>query len=104
VSRFHSLARVVVAVLLLFAAMDLAFPAGCGDAPVAPSLDLLLCQDTGQSASDHPGDDCFCCSRTVRTTTVVTVSPSVQEVPVPVSVMPEPQSLAVRRLYHPPIA
>ena len=102
-SRFHSLARAVVAALLLFAAADLVFPAGCGDAPVAPNAGVV-CQGSEPAGPSHPGDDCFCCSRTVRTTTIVTVLPAVQEVPVPVIVQLEPQSLAVRRLYHPPIA
>jgi hypothetical protein len=92
----------MVVVLLLFAATDLSFPGGCGDTPKSVHAGTALSAD-GESPAGHQGDDCFCCSRTVRTTAVVTVITSVHEMPAPVAVLPEPRSIIASRLYHPPI-
>jgi hypothetical protein len=91
-------------VLLLFAATDLSFPGSCGDMPVAPHTDLTVCGGSDRPAPGHAGDDCFCCSRTVRTTAVVAFLPFVENAPAPIADLPEPRPAAVRRLDHPPIA
>ena len=103
VPPFQSVTRIMALVLLVFAAADLSFPAGCGDAPQTPHSGMALTSG-GSTTDSGPGDDCFCCSRTVRTTAIATVLTSVQEVPAPVVVWPAPQSVDVSRLYHPPIA
>lgn len=104
VTRFHNLTRGVVVVLLLFAATDLSFPAGCDDAHAMTPVGPAWCAGSDASEPGHGGDDCFCCSRTVRTASVATLLPYVEDAPAPIAASPGPRPAAVRRLYHPPIA
>ena len=63
---FRSLARYLSLLLLLVAAMDLSYPAGCADALAVPPSTARLCAGDHAPDAGHDGDDCFCCSRTVR--------------------------------------
>jgi hypothetical protein len=53
-------------VLLLVAAADLAYPAGCADGPLVGPLAATICAGDHTADAGHDGEDCFCCSRTIR--------------------------------------
>lgn len=100
--RFRSLTRVLVWMLLLLAAGDLLIEGACKDGANLTVTASTLRSDDGDEAG-HTGEDCYCCSRTVR-------SESSQSV-VPVARIVEQRADNVRRLpqspssvpYHPPL-
>jgi len=52
--------------LLVFAALDLSFPVSCADTVLAETAQATVCAGGHAAGAGHDGDDCFCCSRTVR--------------------------------------
>lgn len=98
------LARRLSLALLFVAAVDLSYPAGCADGPVVNSSMATVCAGGHQADTGHDGEDCFCCSRTVR---AEEVTPFRRSNPVATVVNDAPASLADALdppLYHPPLA
>ncbi|MSO49524.1 MAG: hypothetical protein EXQ49_06425 [Acidobacteria bacterium] len=62
---FRLLARRLALALLLVAAADLAYPAGCADVPLVGPLTATICAGDHTADAGHDGEDCFCCSRTI---------------------------------------
>jgi hypothetical protein len=99
---FRSLTRVIALTLLLLAAGDLLIEGACKDGANLTVTALALSSDDGDETG-HAGDDCYCCSRTVRSESSQSVVPVVRTV--------ERRGDNVRRLpqspsrvpYHPPL-
>lgn len=62
----RSLGRLMSVLLLVFAALDLSYPVSCVDTVIACSAQATVCAGDHAADAGHDGDDCFCCSRTVR--------------------------------------
>lgn len=102
--QFQALGRAVTMALLLFAVADLSSSASCVDVSDAAHAELAIGAAADSAPAGHRGDDCFCCSRTVRTTATFTVCARVVSLTAPDGFSPEPQPLVVRPVFHPPIA
>ena len=62
----RSLGRLMSVLLLVFAALDLSYPASCADSVIADTAQTTVCAGDRAADAGHDGDACFCCSRTVR--------------------------------------
>jgi hypothetical protein len=81
-SRFRSLARLLALMLLLLAAGDLLIAGACDDgASLATTpVPALSADDCSGHHAGHTGEDCYCCSRTVRAEVAQGVTPLVDVV------------------------
>jgi hypothetical protein len=102
-AALRSQVRYFSLLLLLVAAMDLAYPSGCAESQDVGPLTPTICAGHDSADAGHDGEDCFCCSRTVRAESSVAfhrVSPTavlVNDTPVAlVDALGPP-------LYHPPL-
>jgi hypothetical protein len=100
----HRAFRVLAVVLLLSAAVDLLLPSCCVDGGDVTAERATFCSTTHQTEPGHPGDDCFCCSRTVRTEPVLAVSFVVTVSPVAAATTSALPDCPARPSYHPPQA
>lgn len=94
--RRHIVVRVLVCLLLSWAAADLFVPEMCNGEAASAS--------TGSPANEQDHDDCFCCCTHVERATPVTVL-FADSAPVPVEpTLTERLAAGVpRSLYHPPL-
>ena len=60
------LTRLMSVLLLVFAALDLSYPAACADTVIAGTALATVCAGDHATAAGHGCDACFCCSRTAR--------------------------------------
>jgi hypothetical protein len=88
--------------LLLSAAVDLSLPACCVDDEGLTLGCTTLGSTTHDGRAGHAGDDCFCCSRTVRTEPVLLMSFVATESPIAPSSAQAPADVPARPSYHPP--
>lgn len=99
------LVRTLAVVLLLFAAADLTIAGACSDTEVQSSSGAQWCAGHDDApASGHDGDDCFCCSRTVRDEAVASQVADLTAIPAAEGATGALLQTPPTPLYHPPLA
>lgn len=64
--RIRSFGRLMSVLLLVFAALDLSYPAACAATVIAGAEQATVRAGDHATDAGHDCDACFCCSRTAR--------------------------------------
>jgi hypothetical protein len=101
--RCRSLTRALALVLLLLAAGDLLIGGACDDGATLATTASAFAQNDAADRAGHTGEDCYCCSRTVRAETPQGVVPIVEVVGQREDVVRSLPQSPSRIPYHPPL-
>jgi hypothetical protein len=100
----RSAVPVVTLGLLLFAGFHLLGFGACDDGgALTATSQASLGEAANVAPTGHPGDDCYCCSRTVQTEVVASLGPDSIDVPVSEGRRPSVRQHPSIPPYHPPL-